>query len=239
MGATSIAIGFLHPGDTAGCFTESLALTQLADRRLGRIRSIIGMQSSPRLVEARSQMVDSFLTLRNEWLLMIDADMAWSPDDFELIAKHADPDDVPILGGLCFGGGRSAFGQTSEIFPTLYSLSQDEAGNLEARTVRDYPKDTLVKVDATGAAFLMVHRKVFTTMRKHPSLATTPDGHPNPHPWFGEVYHRGRSLGEDVTFCVRAAGCGFPTHVHTGARIGHRKHQYLTEQLYDQLRGAQ
>ena len=75
MGATSIAIGFLHPGDTAGCFTESLALTQLADRRLGRIRSIIGMQSSPRLVEARSQMVDSFLTLRNEWLLMIDADM--------------------------------------------------------------------------------------------------------------------------------------------------------------------
>ena len=81
-------------------------MTQPADRRLGRIRSIIGMQSSPRLVEARSQMVDSFLTLRNEWLLMIDADMAWSPDDFELIAKHADPDDVPILGGLCFGRGR-------------------------------------------------------------------------------------------------------------------------------------
>lgn len=238
MGATSIAIGFLHPGDVAGCFAESLSAMQLADRRLGRIRAIIGMQSSPRLVEARSQMVDHFLDLRAEWLLSIDADMAWTFDDFELLAKHADPDDVPIIGGLCFGGGRSAFGQTSEMFPTLYAMERQEDGSLASRTVLDYPKDTLLKIDATGAAFLMVHRRVFTTMRKHPGLATTPDGHPNPHPWFGETYHRGRSVGEDVTFCLRAAACGFPTHVHTGARIGHRKHQYLTEQLYNELRGS-
>ena len=234
MGATSITVGFLHPGDVAGCFAESLSTTQLADRRIGRIRSIIGMQSSPRLVEARSQMVDAFLTLRDEWLLMIDADMAWSFEDFELLAKHADPDDVPIVGGLCFGGGRSHddLGRLT-IFPTLYELSRDEDGNLASRTIVDYPKDTLLRVDATGAAFLMVHRRVFTTMRKHPSLATTPDGYQNPHPWFGEVYHRGRSLGEDVTFCIRAQGCGFPTHVHTGARIKHQKRTYLTEAMFD------
>jgi hypothetical protein len=224
MGATRIAVGWIHPGDVAGCFTESLAYTLLRDRKIGRIQSIIGLQSSPRIAEARCQMVDGFLNqTRDEWLLSIDADMAWDFDAFETIVKHADPDTVPIIGGLCFAGGRSWKDNKPTIRPTIYRIG--DGGMTEI--VENYERDSLVQVGATGAAFLLVHRRVFKAMQK-----AAPN---DPHPWFAERYIQGRSVGEDITFCLRAQACGFPVHVHTGAKIAHRKSFFLTEELYDEV----
>jgi GT2 family glycosyltransferase len=30
-------------------------------------------------------------------------------------------------------------------------------------------------------------------------------------------------MGEDLTFCLRAAAAGYPIHVHTGVQVGHMK----------------
>jgi hypothetical protein len=30
-------------------------------------------------------------------------------------------------------------------------------------------------------------------------------------------------MGEDLTFCMRAAAAGLPIHVHTGIQVGHVK----------------
>lgn len=226
MGATKITVGWLHPGDVTGCFTESLAHTLMRDRRLARINTTISIQSSPRIVEARTQMVDGFLReTRDEWLLMIDADMAWDFDCFETLVKHADVDDVPIIGGLCFAGGRS-WGSDGKptIYPTIYRFTEDFA----AERVYDYERDSLVRVDATGAAFVMVHRRVFVQMRKQLG--------DNPHPWFAELYHKGRQIGEDIGFFMRCQAMGIPVHVHTGAKVKHRKLMYLDEAMYDEVR---
>ncbi len=224
MGATRIAVGWIHPGDVTGCFTESLAHMLLQDRRMARIQTIIGLQTSPRIAEARCRMVEGFLNqTRDDWLLMIDADMAWDFDAFEKLVKHADPDTVPIIGGLCFAGGRSWHDRKPSIRPTLYSIGDDGM----PAPVDNYERDALVQVGATGAAFLMVHRRVFREMLKR---------QPNdPHPWFAERYINGHSVGEDITFCLRAQACGFPVHVHTGVRISHRKNFYLDEALFDEV----
>jgi hypothetical protein len=169
---------------------------------------------------------------------MVDSDMTWDYEAFELLCKHADPDEVPITGGLCFAGGRSwdANGNPM-IYPTLYRFSADEDGGISGvERVLDYPKDTLVEVHATGAAFLMVHRKVFIRMAN--VLSKTSDGFPNPYPWFSEVINRGRPFGEDITFCSRALALGFPVHVHTGARVGHRKTMTMDEALFDRINSA-
>lgn len=232
MGATRIAVGWIHPGDVTGCFAESLAYTMLRDRKIGRIDSFIALESSPRIAEARCQMVDSFLHgTKSEWLLMIDADMAWDVEAFDTIVKHANKDTVPIIGGLCFAGGRSRTNGNVTIFPTIYRIGD---GGL-TEPVLDYERDSLVQVGATGAAFLMVHRNVFKTMQKMAPPAAP--GVPDPHPWFAERFLQGRSVGEDITFCLRAQSCGFPIHIHTGAKIRHRKAFYLDEATYDEVHG--
>ena len=231
MGATRITVGWLHPGDVAGCFIESLSHTLLRDRRMARINTTFSLQSGPRIVESRNFIVRYFLKdTRDDWLLMIDADMAWDFDAFETLVKHADADDVPIIGGLCFAGGQTWVDGSTSMFPTLYSFKEE---GKEAEKVLDYERDALVRVDATGAAFLMVHRRVFEQMRK--ATGTMPGGEPNPHPWFAELYYHGRQVGEDIGFFMRCQALGIPVHVHTGAKVKHRKFMYLDEKMFDEV----
>lgn len=235
MGAERVTVGYLHPGEVAGSFCQSLAHTVLRDRDYRRIGNVIEVQSSPRIAEGRSQVVDGFLhSTDDEWLWMVDADMCWEWEAFDLLCKHADPDTAPIVGGLCFGGGRSWDGAKPRIFPTIYRFVKDAAGPPDIEIVTDYPRDQLVPVGATGGAFMLVHRRVFEKLAR--LLDRTPDGHPNPFPWFAEVINRGRPVGEDITFCMRAQAAGFQTWVHTGAKVRHRKHMYLDEAMFDEVR---
>lgn len=234
MRAGSMAIGFIHPGEVSGKFASSLATTILNDRENGFINNVIDVQSSPRIAEGRSAVVDSFLEGTDaEWLLMIDSDMAWEFEAVNILREHANAEECPIIGGLCFGGGRSVdnYGKPT-IFPTIYQLIQ-ENNSYATKIVYDYPRNQLVKVGATGAAFLMVNRKVFVRMANH--LNKMPDGSHNPYPWFAEIVSHGRAVGEDITFCMRAQSLGFPVHVHTGAKVRHRKSTFLDEDLYDQM----
>lgn len=238
MGANRVAVGFIHPGEVAGSFTQSLALTLLRDGPPKRITAVIEVQSSPRIAEGRSQVVDGFLHQTTaDWLWMVDSDMAWDPEAFDVLCKHTDAKTTPIIGGLCFGGGRSVDDAgRPHLFPTIYQLVDNGDGDLGTKVVYDYPRDELISVGATGAAFLLVHRKVFTRMQS--MLRTMPDGTPNPYPWFAEVVRKGRAVGEDITFCLRAKAAGFPIHIHTGARVRHQKRFYLDEALYDEMVAA-
>lgn len=224
--ADSLAALFLHDG----CLPEQEQV--LCRKGGGKIMSVSG----PRIAETRSQIVDAFLTSPSfegaEWLLMVDSDMVFRPEDFRLVLESADPLERPIVGGLCFAG------LTPEsMYPTIYGAKRLEDGKLDLDKVFDYPRDQLVKVGATGAAFMLVHRRVFTAMsRPHPDgFGTYPDGTPNVFPWFveGHVDGDGRPFGEDISFCMRAGALGFPIYVHTGARIGHHKSVILTEELFD------
>jgi hypothetical protein len=57
------------------------------------------------------------------------------------------------------------------------------------------------------------------------------------YPWFQETELGGERCGEDVTFCLRAARCGFPIYVHTGVPVGHQKTQVLNIDAYREQRG--
>lgn len=233
MEAGSVAVGYIHPGEVDGAFAQSLAMTVLHDRTRNRIQHVINVQSSPRIAEGRSELVDGFLHQTDaDWLWMVDADMAWEPGDFEVLCQHADKDRAPIVGGLCFGGGRNFELGMPKVFPTIYKLVEQD-GLPATKIVYDYPRDTFVRCSATGAAFLMVHRRVFVRMANH--LSKMPDGTHNPYPWFAEVVNKGRAVGEDITFCLRAGALGFPIYVHTGVRIRHHKGIFLTEETYDYM----
>ena len=230
----SLAIGWIYPGDVSGLFMQSVTNYILADgvrgkdSRMGGGRGgTIGLMSGPRIAHARNLMVETFLTeTRAEWLLMVDSDMVFNPEDIDTLFEVADPEEVPIVGGLCFGAPISG-----QMFPTMYVMrdaTTTEDGEI-VQKVWDYPEYGLCKVDGTGAAFLLMHRGALTKIGAR---------FKGDAPWFceGTVY-KGMSFGEDMAFCMRAQAMDIPIHVHTGAKIGHVKPQIMDEAAYKRTRG--
>lgn len=213
---------YIHPGQVSSYFMESMLATVFYDRsgrRPPRIPNIYQEWSSANVSASRNNIVRRFVE-RNEadWLLLVDADMRWSPLDIDLLLDVADPKERPVVGGLAFGMSGD------EMFPTIYHFAELEPGKPTTIRVREYPQDALIKVAATGAAFLLVHRNVLQAIE---AAAFNPA-----FPWFQETQHGDQPVGEDITFCLRVISAGFPVHVHTGARIGHHKSQVLTEELF-------
>lgn len=193
------------------------------------------LKSGPRIAEARNQLVDGFAATDDDWLLMYDSDMVFPPDAmYRLLDDAYDGGNVPkrlIVGGLCFAGSLRPDGR---ITPTIYAPRQQDDGRVLTEVVWDYPRGEIVKVGATGAAFLLVHRSVFAKMRRpHPEgFGTMPNGAENSYPWFIEGVNGGLQFGEDVAFCMRARALGFDVWVDTGLRIGHLKTAELSEEQY-------
>lgn len=231
-------IAYIHPGEVDGVFCDSLAHTLLKDAqskgRFTKWGGVIGMETSPRIAAARNDQVREFFRQRErsaipaEWLIFIDSDMQWTPEDMDKLFEilEADDEDVRIVGGLCFAGGRS-----SAAYPTLYVLVDKEEMVLDK--VVDYPKNKLITVSATGCAFLAIHHTVLETMFEQYKEV---NGQVNMMPWFRDGTQNGREYGEDIWFCLAANGAGFKTYVHTGIKIGHRKSFILDEEYYDAKR---
>lgn len=232
-----VVFAFMYPETTSGFFTASLAAMLTFDAKHGRHvidhGGTIALSSGPRVAETRCLMVDLFATKYpdSEWLLMIDSDMTFPEDIVEALMHVADPVEAPIVGGLCFAGGKQ-----SAPYPTVYRLTTLETGQLGVERVYDYPRDAMVKVGATGGACLLMHRSVFAAMKT--KFGELPSGEPNPYPWFQEgiIGPHGEAWGEDILFCLRAHQLGIPVHVHTGIKLGHAKVQIIDETLYDRGR---
>lgn len=238
----AVVVAWIFNQEVSGNFAMCLAkLIQYDAATQGFVQpanggGLIAFSTGPRIAEARSQVVDQFAREPDfadaEWLLMLDSDMTFDPDLVERLMAVADSERVPVLGGLCFAGGR-----TQAPYPTIYEEVQDDQGWVGIRPVRDYPRDTLVRVGGTGAACLLVHRSVYAAMAQpYPAgFGTLADGKTgNPYPWFieGLTGPRGEPFGEDIAFCRRLRHMNIPIHVHTGIRLGHMKVFELTEEHF-------
>lgn len=216
----TVCLAYIHAGQVSSYFTESMIASMFLDIRTGRqIKNIYQEWSSANVSAARNTVTQRFLDRQDaDWLLWIDSDMQWNPHDIARILDVADEQDAPIVGGLCFGMSQGA------LFPTIYQWARTEAGELTTIRVREYERDAVMQVAATGGAFLLIHRRVLEAMRDKGFNAA--------FPWFQETQNGEQPVGEDITFCLRAGICGFPVFVHTGIRVGHHKSNLLTEDMF-------
>jgi len=234
MARGKLALGFACPEawGGAGDFLMSLVVTLNEDWRSDRrIKGrVIQTRSGPMIDQDRNDIVSAFLIHPDtpDWLLILDADMVWTPADVRKLFEAADEVERPIIGGLCFAGYRD----DSQMWPTLFKAVEMEDGSVDIQKMADYPKDAICKVFGTGAAFLLIHRGVLERFKE----AMGPD---HPAPWFFISYTSNNRFSEDWGFCIRAQTLGIPVHVHTGVRVGHVKARILTEQIYDDYRATQ
>lgn len=222
-----VYIGYCHPDSIDSAWHNSMMHLLLHDAaREGHVTrhgGFINVGSGPRIASARNTVVARFLDQNAEWLLMLDTDMVFTPNLIERMLAVADPEKVPIVGGLCFAGGKGA-----SIHPTMYQFLRDDDGDLVSTRMETYPENQLVEVNGTGAACLLMHRDALEKIGE----AYFKTG----AAWFAETYALGQDFGEDITFCLRAQALGIPIHVHTGIEVGHRKLHVLNGDVYERQR---
>jgi hypothetical protein len=214
-----VIVGFCHPPQVEAGFAVSLVNLSVYDLQHDRlIRGMIPRYSGANVATARNDIVTQFLAKdpdSAEWLLMLDTDMEFPGELLAGLMRHASLERAPIVGALCFG----IDGTT--VFPTLYGLREDDEGRVSMVRHGRFPANTMWQVAATGAACLLVHRRVFEVVAEQQAG--------NPFTWFQEtVQFGGLPTSEDITFCLRAGLAGFPVHVNTSLPIGHLKRKAVT-----------
>lgn len=223
----TVVIAYIHPGETSTYFTKGLLLLCMYHQMPGkpRILNVLDEWSSANVSSSRNSLTTQFLdNTAADWLLWIDADMQFDHNALELLLASADPVERPIVGGLCFGMTQG------RLFPTIYQWVRTDDGKVTTYRVGDYPDNTVVQCAATGAAFILIHRRVLEAMREREFNAA--------FPFFQETELDGQPAGEDLTFCIRAGLLGFPIHVDTGVKIGHHKSIVLDHDMFQAQRGS-
>jgi GT2 family glycosyltransferase len=202
-------IGYVTGGLNRNEFTTSLLAITRKSRTV--IDDVIAFVSGPNISRGRNMVVAGFLEDHDApWLFMCDTDMRLPPDAVDRLVQAADPQDRPVVGGLCFTevpGGQP--------LPTLYELVQDGDGQPAFARHQSWPDDGLVRVTATGAACLLIHRDALEHVGKSSGCPAAP--------WFRESVLGASLIGEDLTFCLRCGAAGIPVHVATGVKAGHMK----------------
>src|SRR5579885_3459246 len=144
-----------------------------------------------------------------QWLLQVDDDMAFTLRDSAMLLEAGDPYARRVVSGLIY--------QTDE---QIAWWGRDPRG----RVARYYPHTLgLHRLARVGAAFLLVHRRVFERMRQ----AAAPE---ESWIWFGRdddlrltVNSLMQRAGEDTSFCRRAEELGFSIWGDSRVQVGHLK----------------
>jgi len=227
--AGKVAIGWLDGGQVEGEFALHLVALILHDRRsesrIGDVFRVAGCY----IDSGRCSIVRDFLDGSDEWLFLLDSDMLFDADSLDRLLASADPIERPVVAGLYFSGGRMG----GPLLPLVYRLGDDGHTHI----LWDYPRDTVIPIDATGGGFILWHRSVLESMGE--AYASLPDGSKNPLPWFCDEQRDGVAYGEDIVACLRARQLGFGVFMDTSVKALHKKPAYLSEAFYDQLRQAQ
>lgn len=228
-----ISIGFVKPYTVSDSFYESqMAMFETLVRA-----GVSGRYLSQRYLSAgglprsRNVVVEAFLDAGDDWLLWVDTDMGWHPDAALRLLEVADPVDRPIVGALCFTlmelGSDGMGGKEQFPIPTLYRWCKMDDGSHGFVPWYDYPRGEVVKCDATGSAFVLIHRTVFERMRDR-----------NGPKWYAQIPNEadGGLFGEDLSFCIQASQVDASVHVHTGVPTSHMKTVWVTESHFDMYR---
>jgi hypothetical protein len=235
----SVVPAFLDAGTWSAVFGlawhELMLHDSLSAQRMVRpngtyLRKVAGTGGIP---EGRNECVRNFLDHTDgEWLFFIDTDMGFDSDTVERLVESATTAGANVMGGLCFAlrkmSGASFKGIRHGIIPTVYQWVEleNESGFVP---IAGYGRDQVIEVGATGAACILINRRVLTQIRESKGDC-----------WFDPITHptanpggTPRTFSEDLSFCIRVAAVGERVMVDTRIKTTHDKHAlFLDEDLF-------
>jgi hypothetical protein len=215
MTVPKIVIGTVHPDMIDAYFCRCLTDTLTDDFRgflPARGRVLMARAPAGMIHVARNQVVRDFLAhpLQPQYLVFIDTDMSWTPDQVWRLVESAETNDLPAVNALV--------------------VMQDGSP-----VMRDYafqqlqPAAAIQRVFCAGMAFMCLRRDELEICRS---------AHPGLSPWFDYAPRHGKIVTEDVVFSQRYHDLEIPIHVDTRIRVGHRKIHTFTPDAYQELAHA-
>ena len=150
-----------------------------------------------------------------EFVLWLDSDVIFPPD--LMIDLMEDMKGRDIVTGV-YHMRRAPFKPV--IWKTLrQGLTPDENESVD---YNDYPKDQIFEVDGCGFGAVMMRTNVLEAVRDK----------------YHELFAPVPGYGEDLSFCVRARGCGFKIHCDPRIQIGHKAATIVTGESFEAYRKA-
>lgn len=158
---------------------------------------------------SRNHLAEQFVASGKDWLLSLDWDISFHPEDVYTLLDAADPIDRPIIAG-CYV---TYMGPRGQLMPCWTCQKGDE----EWAIVTQFDEGEIVPLTGCGMGFTLIHRDAFLQVAK----AHQDD----PWPWYGHDICEGSDdrLGEDLTFTARARRAGLSIWGHGGVMVGHTK----------------
>lgn len=220
-----VAVGFIDGGEVDGAFAASLF--QLGATRQPRIERLFRVEGHL-LSRQRNELVQAYLAQSSaEWLLMLDTDHVFTPQQFDALLEAAHDKAAPVVSGLYFAALNRG-GLYPQPVPLMFRRDADGS----FRTFETWPKDRLIPVDGVGGGCLLVSRAVLEAIRDR-----APEDRRD-WSWFHDGPVGNAWLSEDLYFCDRIAEAGFPIHVTPRVVLPHHKTYWLDQRHHDAWLGG-
>jgi hypothetical protein len=159
--------------------------------------------------------------MAGDWILFIDDDMTWQPNAIRRLVETQREHDLDMVGALCFQRGEP-------YQPTLYMREQATSGNYVF--LEDWERDSVVEVDATGMAFVLITKRLLERIAgEFPSLEARTSKGSRPPSYFRWDE---KGFGEDMTFCQDVMKAGGRIFVDTSIKTGHIGEHTITEETF-------
>jgi hypothetical protein len=208
-----LAIAWAQGGHPEPAFYGSLLQFMHADLLSPQGRKIFGgiaENQSCYIENNKNACVRDFLAGAADALLFVDTDHRYTPEQVYALVDSLD-NEHPIVGGLYFN-----YWGDGNIYPVW--LERGETGVLQNWT--NVRRDALVEMAAVGGGFMAIQRRVLEEMAK----VYTED---ESWTWFGRDVENKKRLGDDTTFCLRAAKLGFKVWGNSHVIVDHKKGRWL------------
>jgi hypothetical protein len=144
-----------------------------------------------------------------------------SPDTFKLLWDNKDAKERPIVTGIYFTTDNPEEPLMVPM-PTIFNFIVGDEGGFGLTRVHPMPVNKLIKVDAAGMGYVLMHRSVVEKVR-----AVAQDGQ-----MFMEMGRGTKFIGEDIFFFALCDKAEVPLYAHTGALAPHMKRFSFDEHYY-------
>ena len=225
----TLFMGYAAGADVRTAWHRSILACAVRSQEFGYVIRPRDVESGPDLAKARNMLLKSFLDTEDQYLLFVDTDIAFAPQDVAMLLAA----DAPIAGALYFTAALGMEPWPVAMVERLEDASgeaEDGADKAPGPSRTDYvpitlptPPDDLeaegateewlatlsmpIPVAGVGMGLTLIKREVAQRVAANFE--------------FPFEYADGRS--EDLTFCLRAGELNYQTVVMPAARVGHLK----------------
>ena len=168
------------------------------------------------IYESRNNFAKQALQTGADYVMWFDSDMTFPSDTMTRMLKHME-DGLDIVSGLYFR-------RRPPFTPTLFKkLERTDDPNIAVHeNYDDYPRDSLFEIAGCGFGCIMTR----TTVLEDVML--------NYHNWFEPVC----SLGEDLSFCLRARELNYRIMCDSTIKCGHIGQLVVDEDVFRSTRSV-